>query len=183
MGDFMSRSHYFLNERGVSGFTHRSFLRSMGYDECDLSKPIIGICNTYSEINNCNRHLREVAEAVKHGVWQAGGFPLEFPTISLNDVMINPTSMLYRNLAAMDTEEMIRAQPIDGVVLLTNCDKTTPAALMGALSADVPAILLSGGPMLNGHYKGQMLGACTDCRRLIMEYSAGNIERDYFKGD
>lgn len=172
----MSRSNSFLNEKGVPGFTHRAFLRSMGYDNYDLSKPIIGICNTFSELNNCNRHLRELAEAVKRGVWQAGGFPLEFPTISLNDVIISPTSMLYRNLAAIDTEEMIRAQPLDGVVLLTNCDKTTPAALMGAASADLPAILLSGGPMLNSHYKGQILGACTDCRRLTMEYTAGNID-------
>jgi len=173
----MSRSQSFLREEGVAGFTHRSFLRSMGYDGYDLSKPIIGICNTFSELNNCNRHLRELAEAVKRGVWQAGGFPLEFPTISLNDVMISPTSMLYRNLAAMDTEEMIRAQPIDGVVLLTNCDKTTPAALMGAASADLPTILVSGGPMLNSHYRGEILGACTDCRRLTTEYNAGNLDK------
>jgi dihydroxy-acid dehydratase len=177
----MNRSHFFLSEKGVAGFTHRSFLRSMGYDDYDLSKPIVGICNTYSELNNCNRHLRELSDAVKHGVWQAGGLPLEFPTISLNDVMISPSSMLYRNLAAMDTEEMIRAQPIDGVVLLTNCDKTTPAALMGALSADVPAILLSGGPMLNGRYKGYILGACTDCRRLTMEFDAGNLNEATYK--
>jgi len=178
----MSRSHAFLNEKGVAGFTHRSFIKSMGYDSFDLSKPIIGICNTFSELNNCNRHLRELAEAVKRGVWQAGGFPLEFPTISLNDIIVSPTSMLYRNLAAMDTEEMIRAHPIDGVVLLTNCDKTTPAALMGAASADIPTILVSGGPMLNGHYKEQILGACTDCRRLTMEYVAGNLdEATYFE--
>src|SRR6476469_263050 len=105
-----------------------------------------------------------------------GGFPLEFPTVSLGEIFLNPTSMLYRNLAAMDTEEMIRAQPLDGVVLLVNCDKTTPAALMGAASADLPTIIVSGGPMLNGHFRGQVLGACTDCRRLTAEYRAGTLD-------
>jgi dihydroxy-acid dehydratase len=117
-----------------------------------------------------------LAEAVKRGVWQAGGFALEFPTISLGEIFLNPTSMLYRNLAAMDTEEMIRAQPLDGVVLLVNCDKTVPAALMGAASADLPTILVSGGPMLNGNYHGEVLGACTDCRRLTAEYQAGKLD-------
>ena len=171
-----SRSATFFGEGGVAGFTHRAFAKSMGYDDVDLARPVIGICNTYSELNNCNRNLREVAEAVKRGVWQAGGLPLEFPTISLGEIFLNPTSMLYRNLAAMDTEEMIRAQPLDGVVLLVNCDKTTPAALMGAASADLPTILVSGGPMLNGNYKGQMLGACTDCRRLTADYRAGVLD-------
>lgn len=171
-----SRSRTFFGESGVAGFTHRAFTKSMGYDDIDMSRPVIGICNTYSELNNCNRHLREVAEAVKRGVWQAGGFPLEFPTISLGEIFLNPTSMLYRNLAAMDTEEMIRAQPIDGVVLLVNCDKTVPAALMGAASADLPAIMVSGGPMLSGHYQGQTLGACTDCRRLTAEFQAGSLD-------
>src|SRR5688572_12627527 len=153
----------------------------MGYDDADIDRPVIGICNTFSDFNNCHRHFGELAEAVKRGVWQAGGFPLEFPTISLNDVFINPTSMLYRNLAAMDTEEMIRAQPMDGVVLLASCDKTTPAALMGAASADLPAILVSGGPMLDGHYRGQILGACTDCRRLTAEYRAGALDEATYK--
>src|SRR5688572_22547775 len=136
-----SRSRAFFGAGGVAGFTHRAFTKAMGYDDRDMSRPVIGICNTYSELNNCNRHLKEVAEAVKRGVWQAGGFPLEFPTISLGEIFLTPTSMLWRNLAAMDTEEMIRAQPLDGVVLLVNCDKTTPAALMGAASADLPAIV------------------------------------------
>jgi dihydroxy-acid dehydratase len=171
-----SRSGTFFGERGVAGFTHRAFLKSMGYDDEDMRRPVIGICNTFSELNNCNSNLRTLAEAVKRGVWQAGGFPLEFPTISLGEIFLNPTSMLYRNLAAMDTEEMIRAQPIDGVVLLTNCDKTTPAALMGAASADLPTILVSGGPMLSGHFEGQILGACTDCRRLTAEYNAGTLD-------
>ncbi len=171
-----SRSGTFFGERGVAGFTHRAFTKAMGYDDADMERPVIGICNTFSELNNCNSNLRTLAEAVKRGVWQAGGFPLEFPTISLGEIFLNPTSMLYRNLAAMDTEEMIRAQPMDGVVLLTNCDKTTPAALMGAASADLPTILVSGGPMLSGHFEGQILGACTDCRRLTAEYNAGTLD-------
>jgi dihydroxy-acid dehydratase len=153
----------------------------MGYDEQDMARPLIGICNTYSEINNCNAHLRELAEAVKRGVWQAGGFPLEFPTISLGEIFLNPSSMLWRNLAAMDTEEMIRGQPLDGVVLLVNCDKTTPAALMGACSADIPTIALSGGPALNGYFRGQMLGACTDCRRMTAEYQAGVLTAETYR--
>lgn len=177
----LSRSRTFFNEEGVAGFTHRAFTKSMGYDDQDMSRPVIGICNTYSELNNCNAHLRELAEAVKRGVWQAGGFPLEFPTISLGEIYLNPTSMLYRNLAAMDTEEMIRGQPLDGVVLLVNCDKTVPAALMGAASADLPAIMVSGGPMLSGHYQGQLLGACTDCRRLTTEYQAGTLDGDTYQ--
>ena len=170
-----SRSQTFFNQDGVAGLTHRAFTRSMGYDDSDMSRPLIGICNTWSELNHCNSHLRGISEAVKRGVIQAGGFPLEFPTISLGEIYLSPTSMLYRNLAAMDTEEMIRGNPLDGVVLLTNCDKTTPAALMGAASADIPAIMLSGGPMLNGHYQGEILGACTDCRRYTSEYQAGTI--------
>jgi len=170
-----SRSQTFFNQDGVAGLTHRAFTRSMGYDDADMSRPLIGICNTYSELNHCNSHLRLISEAVKRGVLQAGGFPLEFPTISLGEIYLSPTSMLYRNLAAMDTEEMIRGNPLDGVVLLTNCDKTTPAALMGAASADIPAMMLSGGPMLNGHYQGEVLGACTDCRRYTSEYQAGAI--------
>ncbi len=175
------RGSHFFHESGVAGFTHRAFTKSMGFDDETMQKPVIGICNTYSELNNCNRHLRELAEAVKRGVWQAGGFPLEFPTISLGEIFISPTSMLYRNLAAMDTEEMIRAQPLDAVVLLVNCDKTIPAALMGAASVDLPAIILSGGPMLNGHYGDQILGACTDCRRLTAEFMAGQMDEQTYR--
>src|SRR3954471_18040284 len=181
MTDGASRSGTFFGERGVAGFTHRAFLKSMGYDDEDMARPVIGICNTWSELNNCNHNLRELAEAVKRGVWQAGGLPLEFPTISLGEIFLNPTSMLYRNLAAMDTEEMIRAQTIDGVVLLTNCDKTTPASLMGAASADLPTILVSGGPMLSGHFEGQILGACTDCRRLTAEFQAGTLDEATYR--
>ena len=180
-GPLPSRSAAFFNESLVAGFTHRAFTKAMGFDDTDLQRPVIGICNTYSELNNCNSNLREVAEAVKRGVWQAGGFPLEFPTISLGEVFLSPTSMLCRNLAAMDTEEMIRGQPIDAVVLLVNCDKTIPAALMGAVSADLPAIMLSGGPMLNGNYNGQILGACTDCRRFSDELRAGTIDEAEYR--
>ncbi len=158
-----------------STFMRRAFAKGMGLTDEDLQKPLIGICNSWSELNHCNSHLREVAAAVKRGVLQAGGIPLEFPTISLGEIFISPTSMLYRNLMAMDTEEMIRAQPIDGVVLLAGCDKTTPAQLMGAASADLPAIMVTGGPMMSGRWRGNDLGACTDCRRYWMEYKAGAI--------
>ncbi len=181
MTEQRGRSETFFNEDGVAGFQHRAFTKAMGFDDVDMDRPVIGICNTWSELNNCNGNLKDLAEAVKRGVWQAGGFPLEFPTISLGEIFLSPTSMLYRNLAAMDTEEMIRAQPLDGVVLLVNCDKTTPAALMGAASADLPTIVVSGGPMLNGHFDGQILGACTDCRRLTTEFRAGTLDEGTFR--
>lgn len=166
-------------DTGFSQFMRRAFAKGMGYTDDDLRRPTIGICNSWSELNHCNRHLRELAEAVKRGIWQAGGWPLEFPTISLGEIFISPTAMLYRNLMAMDAEEMIRSQPIDGVVMLANCDKTTPAYLMGAASADIPTMFVTGGPMLNGRWRGQDLGACTDCRRYWTEYRAGTInDRD-----
>ena len=176
-----SRSQSFFQDAGVAGLIRRAFTAASGYDSTDISRPLIGICNTYSELNHCNSCLRQISAAVKRGVLQAGGFPLEFPTISLGEVYLSPTSMLCRNLAAMDTEEMIRGNPLDGVVLLTNCDKTTPAALMGAASADIPTIMLSGGPMLNGHYRGEILGACTDCRRYSAEYQAGTISAETYQ--
>ena len=160
---------------GFSRFIQRAMARGMGFGDEELSRPVIGICNSWSEVNHCNRHLRTLAEAVKRGVWQAGGWPLEFPTISVNEVFISPTSMLYRNLMALDAEEMTRAQPIDGVVMLANCDKTTPAYLMAAASADVPAIIVTGGPMLDGNWRGQRLGACTDCRRFWADHRAGTV--------
>ena len=161
---------------GLAGFITRSFAKSMGFSDEDLRRPVIGIAQTWSEFNNCHQHFRELAEAVKRGVWQAGGLPLEFPTISLGEVFLSPTSMLFRNLLAIDTEEMIRAQPVDGVVLLAGCDKTTPAQLMGAASADVPAIMVTGGPTLSGRWNGRDLGACTDCRGFWTEYRAGAID-------
>src|SRR5579875_3273413 len=133
------------------GMAHRAWLRAEGFSERVFQgKPVVGICNSWSELTTCNAHLRQVAEAVKRGVWAAGGFPLEFPTISLGELLMKPTTMLYRNLMAMDVEECIRAYPLDAVVLLCGCDKTTPAQIMGAASADVPAIVVPGGPMLRG---------------------------------
>ena len=178
-----ARSAPFFGERGTpDGFTARAFTKAMGFTDEDIQKPVIGIAQTWSEFNNCNAHLRQVAEAVKRGVWQAGGLPLEFPTISLGEVHTRPTTMLFRNLMAMDTEEMIRAQPMDGVVLLSGCDKTTTAQLMGAASADIPTIMITGGPMLNGRYQGKELGACTDCGKYITEFRAGNLSFEDFCG-
>lgn len=162
-------------DAGFSNFMRRAFAKGMGFTDEDLGRPVIGIANSWSELNHCNRSLKELAEAVKRGVWQAGGWPLEFPTISLGEIFLSPTAMLFRNLMAMDAEEMVRAQPLDGVILLSNCDKTTPAYLMGAASADIPAMIVTGGPMLNGRWRGQDLGACTDCRRYWTEYRAGTI--------
>lgn len=141
-------------------------------------KPVIGICNSWSELNNCNLHLRQVAEAVKRGVWAAGGVPLEFPTISLGEMFMKPTAMLFRNLMAMDVEESIRAHPLDGVVLLCGCDKTTPAQLMGAASADLPSIVVPGGPMLAGEWRGKKLGSGTDGRKLFDLYRTGRITEE-----
>jgi dihydroxy-acid dehydratase len=174
----MLRSAAWFERDDIQGFVHRAFTKASGYTSEDMRRPIIGIAQTWSEANHCNGHLRGVAEAVKRGVWQAGGTPLEFPTISLSEILVKPTTMLFRNLMAMDTEEMIRANPFDGVVLLASCDKTTPAQLMGAASADVPAIMVTGGPMLNGRYRGQDLGACTDCRRYENELRAGTLPHE-----
>jgi dihydroxy-acid dehydratase len=159
-----------------SMFVRGAYARGGGLTPEDLARPVIGLAQTWSEFNPCHRHLREVAEAVKRGVWQAGGLPLEFPTISLGEIFLSPTSMLFRNLMAMDTEEMILGQPMDGVVLLGGCDKTLPAQLMGAISADRPAIVVTAGPMLTGRYEGMRLGACTDCRGLWAEHRAGAID-------
>ncbi len=159
-----------------AAYLRRSFARSMGYSDEALARPIVGIANTYSGFNNCHRHFPELLEAVKRGVLMAGGLPLEFPTISLGEVFLNPTSLKFRNLMAMDTEEMIRAQPIDAVVLMGGCDKTVPAQLMAALSANVPTVELVGGPMSTGRHRGERLGACTDCRRFWARYRAGEID-------
>ncbi|MFO0965038.1 MAG: IlvD/Edd family dehydratase [Gemmataceae bacterium] len=181
MSDHFARSSRGnLDARGW-GLTRRAWFKASGFDDVDLAKPVIGIAQTWSELNHCHIHFRELAEAVKRGVWQAGGWPLEFPTISLGEFNVAPTTMLYRNLLAMDTEEMIRAQPIDGVVLLSSCDKNIPAQLMGAASADKPAILLTGGPMLTSQWNGQTLGACTDCRRLTEELRAGKISLEQYR--
>src|SRR6202167_799123 len=159
-------------------YLRRSFARSMGYSTELLSRPVIGIADTFSGFNNCHRHFPELIEAVKRGVLAAGGLPLVFPTISLGEVFLNPTSLMFRNLMAMDTEEMIRAQPMDAVVLVGGCDKTVPAQLMGAVSAGRPAIMLVAGPMMTGRHRGERLGACTDCRRFWARYRAGDIDAE-----
>jgi len=159
-------------------YLRRSFALSMGYSTDLLSRPVIGIANTFSGFNNCHRHFPELIEAVKRGVLAMGGLPLTFPTISLGEVFLSPTSLMFRNLMAMDTEEMIRAQPMDAVVLVGGCDKTVPAQLMGAISANRPAIQLVAGPMLTARWHGERLGACTDCRRFWAKYRAGEIARD-----
>ena len=156
-------------------YLRMSFARSMGLSSDLLKKPVIGIAATYSEFNNCHRLVPELVTAVKRGVLAAGGLPLEFPTISLGEVFLNPTSLFFRNLMAMDTEEMIRGQPMDAVVLIGGCDKTVPAQVMGALSANVPAIQLVTGPMMTGRWRGERLGACTDCRRFWARYRAGDL--------
>ncbi|MBD0377140.1 MAG: dihydroxy-acid dehydratase [Flavisolibacter sp.] len=154
------RSSDWFGKGDKMGFVHRSWLRNQGYpDDYFRGRPVIGICNTWSELTPCNGLLRDFAEVVKRGVIDAGGFPLEFPVTSLGETIMRPTTMLFRNLAAMDTEETIRANPIDGVVLLTGCDKTTPSTLMGACSVDLPTIVVPGGPMLNGRFKGECLGS------------------------
>jgi dihydroxy-acid dehydratase len=156
-------------------YLRRSFARSMGYSGEMLQRPVIGIADTRSGFNNCHRHFPELIEAVKRGVLAAGGLPLVFPTISLGEVFLNPTSLMFRNLMAIDTEEMIRAQPMDAVVLVGGCDKTVPAQLMGALSAGRPAIGLVAGPMMTSRWQGERLGACTDCRRFWAKFRAGEI--------
>jgi dihydroxy-acid dehydratase len=163
-------------DRDFSRYLRRSFAQSMGYSREFLEKPVIGIAYTGSDFNNCHRHFPELLAAVKRGVLAAGALPLEFPTISLGEVFLTPTSLKYRNLMAIDTEEMIRAQPMDAVVLMGGCDKTVPAQLMGAVSADLPAISLIGGPMMTGRHRGERLGACTDCRRFWARYRAGEVD-------
>ncbi len=173
------RSRDWFQGREYYNFARRAWLRSEGFDRNIFDdKPVIGICNSWSELNNCNVHLRQVAEAVKRGVWAAGGVPLEFPTISLGEMLMKPTAMLFRNLMAMDVEECIRANPLDGVVLLCGCDKTTPAQLMGAASAGIPAIMVPGGPMLAGTWGGQKLGSGTDGRKLFDMFRSGRITEE-----
>jgi dihydroxy-acid dehydratase len=168
-------------DRDFALYLRRSFARSMGLSDRLLEAPIVGIAAAPSGFNNCQRNIPELVEAVSRGVLAEGGLPRVFPTISLGEVFLNPTSMMFRNLMAMDTEEMIRAQPMDAVVLIGGCDKTVPAQLMGALSADVPAVQLVTGPMSTGRHKGEKLGACTDCRRFWAKYRSGEIDSDEIK--
>jgi dihydroxy-acid dehydratase len=175
------RSQEWFGKPDRDGFMHRSWMKGQGYPE-DLfdGRPVIGICNTWSELTPCNGHFRELAEYVKRGVYEAGGFPLEFPVMSLGETQLRPTAMLFRNLASMDVEESIRGNPIDGVVLLMGCDKTTPALLMGASSCDLPTIGLSGGPMLSGKFQGQDLGSGTSVWKMSEEVRAGRMTPEQF---
>src|ERR1700704_5694165 len=169
-----SQSWFGSNDR--DGFVHRSWMKNQGLPHHLFDgRPVVGICNTWSELTPCNAHFRELAEYVKKGVWEAGGLPLEFPVMSLGETNLRPTAMLFRNLASMDVEESIRGNPIDGVVLLCGCDKTTPALLMGAASCDLPSIVVSGGPMLNGRFKGQTIGSGTSVWQFSEAVRAGKM--------
>ena len=161
------------------GFVHRSWLRNQGHpDHMFRGKPVIGICNTWSDLTPCNAHLREFADIVKRGVYEAGGFPLEFPVMSLGETIMKPTTMLWRNLASMDVEETIRANPLDGIVLLTGCDKTTPSTLMGAASVNLPTLVVPGGPMLNGKFRGRDIGSGTATWQLSEGLKAGTVSKE-----
>jgi L-arabonate dehydrase len=175
------RSAGWFGKTDKDGFLHRGWMRNQGLpDHVFDGRPVIGICNTWSELTPCNAHFREIAEHVKRGVWESGGFPVEFPVMSLGETTMRPTAMLFRNLVSMDVEESIRANPIDGVVLLCGCDKTTPSLVMGAASCDVPALVVSGGPMLNGKYRGRDIGSGTGVFRFNEELKAGTLSTQDF---
>jgi len=170
------RSTAWFGGEGKNAFMHRSWMKNQGIpDDSFDGRPVIGICNTWSELTPCNAHLRALADHVKRGVYEAGGLPFEFPVMSLGESNMRPTAMLFRNLASMDVEESIRGNPIDGVVLLMGCDKTTPALLMGAASCNLPAIAISGGPMLNGKFRGQDIGSGTHVWKFYEEVKAGRM--------
>jgi L-arabonate dehydrase len=175
------RSHEWFVRQDKMGFMYRSWIKNQGWPH-DLfnGRPVIGICNTWSELTPCNAHFREIADWVKKGVWEAGGFPLEFPVMSLGEVLLRPTAMLFRNLASMDVEESIRGNPLDGVVLLMGCDKTTPSLLMGAASCDLPTIGLSGGPMLSGKFRGHDLGSGTGVWQMSEQVRSGEMQLEEF---
>lgn len=175
------RSQEWFGGSSKDAIYHRSWMKNQGLP-ADLldGRPVIGICNTWSELTPCNAHLRDLAERVKFGVYEAGGFPVEFPVFSPSEVALRPTAMMFRNLCAMDVEESLRGKPIDGVVLLAGCDKTTPALLMGAASVDIPAIMVSGGPMLNGNFRGEVVGSGTHIRHFSAEVAAGNMTPEEF---
>ncbi len=179
------RSQQWFGRQDRDGFNYRSWVKGKGvpHDQFD-GRPVIGICNTFSELTPCNSHFRTLAEQVKIGVYEAGGFPLEFPVMSLGETLLRPTAMLYRNLASMDVEESIRGNPLDGVVLLMGCDKTTPSLVMGAASADLPTIGVSGGPMLNGKWRGQELGSGTGVWSMSEQVRAGTLKlQDFFDAE
>src|SRR5215212_4860327 len=173
------RSHRWLGLDDLRSFGHRSRLRQFGYDAVDWAgKPVIGIINTWSEINACHAHLRSRAENVKRGVLQAGGFPVELPAMSLAEPFVKPSTMLYRNFLAMETEELLRSHPIDGAVLIGGCDKTTPGLIMGALTMDLPSIYVPAGFMLSGNWRGAQLGVGTHTMKYWTELRAGSISQD-----
>lgn len=175
------RSQSWFGRKGKDGFIYRAWMKNQGIPHHEFEgKPVIGICNTWSELTPCNAHFRELANSVKNGIWEAGGFPLEFPVMSLGETLIRPTAMLYRNLASMDTEESIRANPLDGVVLLCGCDKTTPSTIMGACSVDIPTIVVSGGPMLTGRYRGKSI-ATSDVWRMAEAAKIGELSQEEFQ--
>ena len=178
---FKHRSQHWYGKMDKDGFSHRSWMKNQGMpaDAFD-GRPVIGICNTWSEFTPCNAHFRTIADRVRRGVLEAGGLPLEFPVTSLGEINLRPTAMLFRNLAAMDVEESIRGNPMDGVVLLTGCDKTTPALVMGAASCDIPAIVVSGGPMLNGKYRGTDIGSGTSVWKFSEMVKSGEMSQDEF---
>src|SRR6267142_1013747 len=178
------RSIQWFARQDIYGFIYRSWMKNRGVPQ-DMfdGRPVIGICNTWSELTPCNTHFRVLADHVRHGVLDAGGFPLEFPVMSLGETLMRPTAMLYRNLASMDVEESIRANPLDGVVLLAGCDKTTPATLMGACSVDLPTILVSGGPMLSGKYHGNDIGSGTNTWSMSGDLRPGGHRRIDQRGD
>ncbi len=176
------RSAAWFGKSDRDGFAHRSWMKNQGLPHHLFDgRPVIGICNTWSELTPCNGHLRKIAEHVKRGVYEMGGFPLEFPVMSLGESNLRPTAMLFRNLAAMDVEESIRGNPIDGVILLAGCDKTTPSLLMGAASCDLPTLVVSGGPMLNGRFRGEPMGSGTDMWRYSEDVRAGKMSRAEFE--
>src|ERR1700712_5425209 len=176
------RSAQWFGAADKNGFMYRSWMKNQGIPDHEFQgKPIIGICNTWSELTPCNAHFRKLAEHVRRGVLEAGGFPVEFPVTSLGESNLRPTAMFLRNLASMDVEESIRGNPIDAVVLLCGCDKTTPSLVMGAASVDLPTIVLSGGPMLNGKFRGHDIGSGTDVWRYSEEVKAGTMSVDEFR--
>lgn len=181
MSEKKLRSQEWYGRKGKDGFIYRSWMKNQGFPHhlFEGDKPVIGICNTWSELTPCNAHFRDLAAALKRGIWEAGGFPLEFPVMSLGECSIKPTAMLFRNLASMDVEESIRANPMDGVVLMCGCDKTTPSLVMGAASVDLPTLVISGGPMLVGRFKGKKIGT-SDVWRFAEDFKTGKLSQEDF---
>lgn len=176
------RSQDWFGKEGKDGLIYRSWMKNQGWPAHQFKgKPVIGICNTWSEVTPCNGHFRDLAQHIKNGIYEAGGFPLEFPVMSLGETLIRPTAMLYRNLASMDVEESIRGNPFDGIILMTGCDKTTPSLVMGAASVDIPTLVVSGGPMLNGRFQGRIIGSGTDVWRLSDDLRTGKISEEEFE--